>query len=110
MDMAGTPAAEHGCPALSPKSGLGDCLSDSGRNVEGPTVQRRVTHAVAGSNQVDERGSVVFTHREGEFFDPLRHAAPDPAAIVVAGLRKRGPLEAAGDVVDGLDISGVSSH
>ena len=72
--------------AAGERSALGDCFADGGHDFVCPEVQRRVADAVARREQVDESGGAVFEHGEGQFLYPLRHSAPDPAALVVAGL------------------------
>src|SRR5271166_6359806 len=68
------------------RSALGDCFADGGRDFACPEVQCRLADAVARTEQVDESGGGAFEHGESQFLYPLRHPAPDPAALVVAGL------------------------
>src|ERR1035438_4477603 len=65
---------------------LGDCFADGGHDFVCPQVQCRVADDVARREQVDESGSAVVKHGGSQFRCPLRHCAPDPAAVVVAGL------------------------
>src|SRR5580693_4682821 len=92
------------CPELV----LGDCFADGGHDFVCPEVQCGVADDVAGSDQVDQRGGAAFNHRESQFLYPLRHSAPDPAALVVAGGWQRVTRKAAGYVVDGFHLSRVS--
>ena len=64
---------------------LGDCFADSGHDFVCPEVQCRVADAVARREQVNESGGTVFKHGESQLLYPLRHSAPYPAALVVAG-------------------------
>src|SRR5580704_6755792 len=94
--------------SLRPELVLGDCFADGGHDFVCPEVQCGVADDVAGSDQVDQRGGAAFNHRESQFLYPLRHSAPDPAALVVAGGWQRVTRKAAGYVVDGFHLSRVS--
>ena len=68
------------------RSAPGDGFAGGGHDFVRPEIQCRVADAVAGRNQVDERGGAVFTHGERQFLYPLAHSASDPAALFVTGL------------------------
>jgi hypothetical protein len=92
---------------LPTMSTCGDRLADGRHDFVGPEVQCRFADNFARSEQVDEGGGPLFKHGEGQFLNPLRHSAPDPATTVVAGLWEWVSREPARHVVDGVDVSGV---
>ena len=57
--------------------------------LRGPRASGRVGEAFAGGDQIHECGGTMFEHGIGEFVDPLRYPAADPAALVVAASRQR---------------------